>query len=227
MLPHPSCGFLDLFLDGDLLLRPRTTYLGLVDIMYAYCYDLRTTEAEHTVESAWTICKLSATMCWDEQFPTLPALLTTCLRRSLAYPLYRSWSLSLRVLSDLVSLLGLGKRAVLKCFLDLKEVMEKNEQAYVVGRMWVEDYCVWLQGADEATIRSLCEQLAALRPEKSWTGWPLDELENEVMAREGEAEEDKDDEDNVEDGEEDSDEEEEDEEEEDEEEEDKEEHDGI
>lgn len=50
-------------MDHDTL---QLTYLGLVDILLSYCYDSRTTMADPTVESAWTIAKLSGTLSWFE-----------------------------------------------------------------------------------------------------------------------------------------------------------------
>lgn len=38
--------------------------LSLVDIMFAYAYNHRTTLGENSVESAWTINKLSPTLSW-------------------------------------------------------------------------------------------------------------------------------------------------------------------
>lgn len=38
--------------------------LNLVDILYGSCYNHRTTLGENTVESGWTINKLSSTLCW-------------------------------------------------------------------------------------------------------------------------------------------------------------------
>lgn len=40
--------------------------LGLVDILFGYCYNHRTTLGENTVESGWTIAKLSSTLSWFE-----------------------------------------------------------------------------------------------------------------------------------------------------------------
>lgn len=42
----------------------KKLYLNLVDILYASCYNHRTTLGENTVESSWTINKLSSTLCW-------------------------------------------------------------------------------------------------------------------------------------------------------------------
>lgn len=41
-----------------------SAYLGLVDILFAYCYDRRINCGETNVESGWTISKLSATLSW-------------------------------------------------------------------------------------------------------------------------------------------------------------------
>lgn len=54
---------------------PKKTYLlsreqkffalaGLVDILYAYCYNNRVNCGETNVESGWTIAKLSSTLSW-------------------------------------------------------------------------------------------------------------------------------------------------------------------
>lgn len=42
----------------------KTALFSLVDILFAFAYNHRTTLGEYSVESAWTINKLSATMSW-------------------------------------------------------------------------------------------------------------------------------------------------------------------
>ncbi|KAG7261044.1 hypothetical protein CRUP_025183 [Coryphaenoides rupestris] len=44
----------------------QAAWLGLVDLLLAYAYDQRFTQGEPTVESPWTIRKLSGTLCWLE-----------------------------------------------------------------------------------------------------------------------------------------------------------------
>jgi protein SHQ1 len=48
----------------DVIADERPLLLALVDLMFAYCYNHRTTTGDHTVESAWTIAKLSPTIQW-------------------------------------------------------------------------------------------------------------------------------------------------------------------
>lgn len=40
--------------------------LGLVDILFGFCYNHRTTLGESTVESGWTVAKLSSSLSWFE-----------------------------------------------------------------------------------------------------------------------------------------------------------------
>lgn len=51
----------------EYLLNPEDVQklcLNVVDILYASCYNHRTTSGENTPESSWTINKLSSTLCW-------------------------------------------------------------------------------------------------------------------------------------------------------------------
>ncbi|KAI8090011.1 SHQ1 protein-domain-containing protein [Halteromyces radiatus] len=45
-----------------LLSNEKTTYLGLVDLLFAYSYNHRVSEGENNVESVWCIGKLSSTL---------------------------------------------------------------------------------------------------------------------------------------------------------------------
>lgn len=56
-----SIGNRDYLLDSQ---EYKVALLSLVDILFAYAYDYRTTFGEESVESAWTINKLSSTLSW-------------------------------------------------------------------------------------------------------------------------------------------------------------------
>ncbi|KAI9354981.1 SHQ1 protein-domain-containing protein [Pilaira anomala] len=45
-----------------LLSYEKSTYLGLVDLMFAYCYNYRVTEGDNNVESVWCIGRISPTI---------------------------------------------------------------------------------------------------------------------------------------------------------------------
>ena len=139
-------------------IKSRNLLLGLFDILYAYCYDYRTTMGEHNVESSWTIVKLSATLCHlltdvsvgdssssSSSHPIHAALITST-RRSLCYPLYRHFELSTRVLDDVVVLFKLGRRALIKSVLAVRSLLKgaTTGEFHILDRLYVEDYLLWL-----------------------------------------------------------------------------------
>lgn len=109
-------------------------------------------------------------------FDTLADVVRSCLRRTLAYPLYRHWRLTLKVrdrrhngasgrhvylqyvgkrrvilavqvLEDVVTILRIGRRAALSCLLDMRRILERDEYKRYHCRLYLDDYCVWLQRA--------------------------------------------------------------------------------
>lgn len=157
-----------------------------MDILFAYSYNLRSTEGESTVESAWTLCRLSATLSCLEVFPSVKDVLVACYRRSLAYPLFRNWELSRAVHADVVVLLRLGRAAVLRALLAVKHAVEMDDAMHIVARLYLTDYCVWVQYASEASLASLADAVEACKVEREDTEWPLKELEELAQEEEDE-----------------------------------------
>ncbi|KAG0259829.1 Hsp90 cochaperone shq1 [Mortierella polycephala] len=164
-----------------ILENTKSTYLSLVDILFAYSYDLRVSEGDTTVETAWTICKLSASMAALDQFTTLRETLLACCRRALAYPLCRNWNLATKVLQDVYVIFKLGRRGILRALLAIKEVLDHDDVYYIYSKMFIEDYCVWIQSASEKVIRTLAHELHHFQLEKSELDWHLEELETLAM----------------------------------------------
>ncbi|KAL3851863.1 hypothetical protein ACJMK2_015564 [Sinanodonta woodiana] len=154
-----------------------SVYLGLVDIMFAYAYDHRTTEGENNVESGWTICKLSSTLSWLECFSNLEDVSLSCMRRSLCYPLFRHWGLSQAVLQDVRQIFKLGQKKLLKCLLDIHRIMIDLDCHYILNDLYITDYCVWIQSASKKRIESLSVALEKLNVEKDSMGFDIVELE--------------------------------------------------
>uniref|UniRef100_H2TGD9 Protein SHQ1 homolog n=1 Tax=Takifugu rubripes TaxID=31033 RepID=H2TGD9_TAKRU len=120
-------------------------WLSLLDILLAYCYEVRSTEGEHTVESSWTIRKLSGTLSWLETYGSLQEVLASFGRRVLCYPLYRHFGMVSAAIGDATKILQSGKVCVLKCLLDVHKVFRANEPAYILNDLYVTDYCIWIQ----------------------------------------------------------------------------------
>jgi protein SHQ1 len=64
-------------------------------------------------------------------------------RRSLAFPLYRSWILAEACRMDIAQLLSNGKRTIVRCLLEMKNVLDHHEVYYVYSKIWLDDFCMW------------------------------------------------------------------------------------
>lgn len=129
---------------------------GLASVCFGYAYDYRITDGDSTVESDWTISILSPLMSWldSECCEELAQVTTACMRRSLIYPYLRSWDLSSVVLSDTVALFKKGKGVLMKVLLKIRKIFERSETKYLFNKLFIDDYCVWLQSVKEETIRA-------------------------------------------------------------------------
>lgn len=155
----------------------RQVYYSLVDILLAYCYEVRVTEGEHNVESAWTVRKLSPTLCWFETWTDVPEILMSFGRRVLCYPLYRHFKLVMKAYRDTIKILQLGKSAVLKCLLDVHKIFQENDPAYILNDLYISDYCIWIQKAKSKKLAALADALKAVSFSKAQLGLELQELE--------------------------------------------------
>lgn len=134
----------------------RRLLFGLVDILFAYAYDLRTCEGEHTAESNWTISKLSATLSWLETFDKMTEVVISCYRRSLIFPLYRHHDLSVTIMNDVVQILRSGRKGCLKCLLDIRRLFNQTlDSKYILNDLFISDYCVWVQRVKDKSLEKV------------------------------------------------------------------------
>ncbi|XP_031840180.1 protein SHQ1 homolog isoform X2 [Nomia melanderi] len=165
----------------EYLLNNDETYkllLSLVDILFGSCYNDRTTLGENTVESSWTINKLSSTLSWFEEFADAEEVIRACFRRSVCYPLFRNWNLSLKVLEDVKKVVKLGKKYIIKRFCEIHNLFNNScEPRYILNQLYIKDYLVWLQTVHESSIESLNTLIADIQPCKEDMGFDLVELE--------------------------------------------------
>ncbi|XP_065498794.1 protein SHQ1 homolog [Caloenas nicobarica] len=152
-------------------------YLGLIDILLAYCYEICVNEGDKNVESSWNVRKLSATLCWLESFTSIHDVLVSFGRRVLCYPLHRHFGLVTRAFNDTVMILQLGKAAVLKCLLDIHQIFRENDPAYILNDLFITDYCIWIQKTKSKKLAALAESLQKTALTKSHIGFELEELE--------------------------------------------------
>ncbi|XP_065605960.1 protein SHQ1 homolog [Cyrtonyx montezumae] len=168
------------FTNKSYLLDKRSrhhVYLGLIDILLAYCYEVCVNEGDKNVESSWNIRKLSATLCWLECFTSIHDVLVSFGRRVVCYPLYRHFGLVTRAFSDTVMILQLGRAAVLKCLLDVHKIFREGDPAYILNDLFITDYCIWIQKIKSKKLAALSESLQKTTLAKSHLGFELEELE--------------------------------------------------
>lgn len=189
----------------------RALYLALVTLLFSYAYDARTTQHDPTPESAWTISALTpafsaldpppypsgvddpaSSSSSDIDVRELADSLVPSYRRALAFPLYRSWALAEACRADAGRLLVRGTRTVLRCLLELRAVLDAHEVYYIYSRIWLDDFCRWVQAcASEDSLKRLGQDVTRLSMSKNSLNWDLVALERAVQdARESQSDSD-------------------------------------
>jgi protein SHQ1 len=139
-------------------------------------------------------------------------------RRAIAFSLYRSWALADACRKDVAHFLLRGTRTVLRCLLELRATLDAHEVYYVYSRIWLDDFCRWIQACArymvlrggfttmiltfdifclffrEDTLIRLGDVVSHLSISKDSTGWDLVGLEHTVQTTK-ERQQDSDDED--------------------------------
>ncbi|KAG6844729.1 hypothetical protein H0H87_004349 [Tephrocybe sp. NHM501043] len=174
---------------------PTTTqthnlYLVLLTILFSYGYESRTNQLDPTPESAWTLATLIPAFSALDPPNSLPSspskfmtdelcqTFVTSYRRSLAFPLYRSFILAEACRRDVADFLSGGKRTVVRCLLEMKNILDHHEIYYVYSKIWLDDFCVWLHAyASDDVLLTLAKQVSELRIPKSSIEWRLEALE--------------------------------------------------
>ena len=125
---------------------------------------------------------LSSQLSWLDGHQSLAGAAAACARRSLCLPLLRHWSLTLAVLADVARLLRLGRGAVLAVLLRCRQMLLRSDDGHLLNRVWLDDYCVWLQQLPCRQLAALAEEVGRIELQKADVGWPL--AEYEALARE-------------------------------------------
>jgi hypothetical protein len=126
-------------------------------------YDHWITEGEPTVESAWTISTLSASLSWLEDWllsneddeadietkqeyfrETVKSVMVSSMRRSLIYPYLRNYELGLFIWSNVTVILR-DVRTILRSLLQVHQILDRSENFYLGNKLYVDGYIAWLQ----------------------------------------------------------------------------------
>lgn len=159
---------------------------GLLDILFAYCYDKRTTLFDSTCESSWTVNKLSATLCYFDGFTSPTETIICAFRRSLIYPLYRHFDLSQQVLKDLLCLVKLGEGSIIKCLIDLYYMfLESDSSRYVLNNLFIKDYCTYIMKWNSQKWKETVIEIEEMKITKADLQLDLEDIEKELNCEDG------------------------------------------
>ncbi|KAG8684775.1 hypothetical protein FRC09_015148 [Ceratobasidium sp. 395] len=168
----------------EYLLSPAQIHelnVTLCNILFAALYDIRTTQNDPTPESAWTICSLVPAFSALDPCPapgSLHSALRTSYRRTLAFPLYRSFALCQRIQQDVADVLSCGTRTVTRLMLRIKKILDGHDVYYVYSKIWLDDFCAWLAShTTDHELKTLAAQVVSTTISKGDIGWDLEELE--------------------------------------------------
>ncbi|CAH1111620.1 unnamed protein product [Psylliodes chrysocephalus] len=159
-------------------LQIKYVFNGLIDILFSYCYDARTTSFETSSESGWTIVKLSATLCWLDVFETPKEALISAFRRSVTYPLYRNFDLSTKILQDLKNLLKLNEMYIIKCLIQIYYIFLGGDCCrYILNNLFIKDFIIYIMNWERSKWREFLEDVLSLEIKKEDLGLNLAEIE--------------------------------------------------
>eukprot|EP00826_Nyctotherus_ovalis_P007333 TRINITY_DN11821_c0_g1_i6.p1 TRINITY_DN11821_c0_g1~~TRINITY_DN11821_c0_g1_i6.p1 ORF type:complete len:153 (-),score=36.26 TRINITY_DN11821_c0_g1_i6:104-538(-) len=104
-------------------------------------------------------------------------VLISSYRRALTYPLYRNFELCEKIKEDVSKVFEEGKVGALKVMLNVKMLFERAEPKYLLNRIFVDDFAIWIQKVDEAKLAGIAKIIKETKVSKEDTGLPLVESE--------------------------------------------------
>ena len=158
------------------------TMCGLLDVLFAYCYDIRVNFGEHTSESGWTISKLCATLVCNDSFQTFSETIVATSRRALIYPIYRHFDLTRKVWSDVQDILKCGQIPIIKALLDITKIFNESDGRYIFNQLYIDQYVAWVQKLKEDNLNSIATNLEIILKELSKADLNLELNELEAAA---------------------------------------------
>lgn len=137
--------------------------MEIVDILFAFAYELRCMSGEFSCESAATINYLSSVLSCFICDDKLEDLIIECYRRALSLAMTRHFSLAEKAQEDVVFILKSGRPGVLKVLLHLKNLFKKSEPRYHLNNLYIDDFCIWVQQLKDTDFIDIAERLSHIK----------------------------------------------------------------
>lgn len=144
----------------------------MLELLLAYALTMRIFEGDlGNTEFAWCLVTLSPMLSALEPTKEPEEAIVNFINRSLTFPLYRNWNLTLRAIQDTQMILQ-SKASILKALVGIKIALDRDECRYIFSRIALNDYCGWLQSNsfEEALWKQLACQLTSIeqKVDKTW-----------------------------------------------------------
>lgn len=152
--------------------QSKRTVLAVAEAVLAFLHDYRANDFELNCESGWTISKLSATLSCFVEFSESREMLISFLRRCLVVPYFKSFALGLRVIQDFREAWKFGRKLLLKVLLEILRVFDLSAPRYLLNRLYVEDWIVFVQKVDEKLLEGVMKELFAIQISMEDLGLP-------------------------------------------------------
>ncbi|XP_017057107.1 protein SHQ1 homolog [Drosophila ficusphila] len=169
------------------VLRQNEIDCGLISILLAICYDVRTTNNEPTCESGWTRSILCPLYCYFEQFDNYRDVLVAFLRRMITYPLYRNFELGRQCVRDAIEVLKGGRNWLINQLLLTHQQFASGEPSRdSFNSYYLEDYIRYVTSptaCSDEHLRLLARNLknVLMDVNKRHLGLGVTEIETELI----------------------------------------------
>jgi protein SHQ1 len=144
----------------------ETEWYTLLDLLFAYVYDHLMTQAEPTVESAWTISCLSSSLSWLDVFESVEDVVNASLRRALVYPYIRNLDFGVHIWKEVASIVE-DRRCIIRCLLQVRSILDKSDTFYLGNKLFVDPLLAWLQRAGPVPSVNLSSRILHLLKDPS------------------------------------------------------------
>lgn len=171
--------------------QTESLFLSLLDVLYAYSYDHRTTFGDETCESSWTVVVLSPTLSWLESYTppydNIAGVLRWSIRRAMIYPYLRNFDfVSKQLVKDVLNILSGGVRVVLRCLLQVQQILDTSEFHYLFNKLYISPYISWIQMVGDDALADFALKVKKSLSDKrvfakSSFGLDLEVLENNAF----------------------------------------------
>jgi len=97
-----------------------------------------------------------------------------CVRRALIYPYIRRFDLAEKVVTDVMTILRGGKRAIIRCLLHVHLLFENSDVYYLLNNLYLTSYILYVQIMDDGVLENFIKCVSDAKLASNLTKQMLD-----------------------------------------------------